>query len=153
MRKISILIVAVAVLAGACSSNDSSSSSSSSSSGKGSTTTQETASVPTPVPLSGKTNNEGTQDLTEKPSAEVIVDDFFFSPTFMQVTQGQALTIHLSNEGGTAHTFTATGLNINETLQPGDTKDVAVTIKGTDLAFHCNFHQSAGMQGSFYVSP
>src|SRR5688572_17896677 len=117
MRKFLVLMLVVALLGAACSDDDDSSSSSSSpNNGTGSSTTQQTASVPTPVQLPGKTNNEGTQDLAEKASADVLISDFFFSPTFMQVTEGQSLTVRLTNEGASPHTFTSTALNVDETL-------------------------------------
>src|SRR5215831_8444857 len=129
MRKFLIVTVMVLVLGAACSSDDNSSgTTTTTSNGQGASTTQPTASVPTPVQLQGKTNNEGTQDATAKPEIDVIADDFFFSPTFIQVTPGQSLNVHLSNQGSTAHTFTSTDLNVNETLQPGATADVTVKM-------------------------
>ena len=71
-----------------------------------------------PVSLPGTTNDKGTKSPTGN-EIEVELDDFYFSPTFIQGTPGQALTLHLKNEGKNTHTFTSTALNVDQTLQPG----------------------------------
>jgi plastocyanin len=113
--------------------------------------TEQSSSASTPLALSGRTNDNGTEDAVGRASLEVDLNDFAFEPTFFKVTSGQSLSVHLTNSGGNAHTFTAPALNIDETLQAGETRDVAVTI-GTDATeFHCRFHQAAGMQGGFFL--
>ena len=79
------------------------------------------------------------------------MDDFYFNPTFIQGTPGQSLTLHLKNEGKNAHTFTSAALNVDKTLQPGQDMDVQVMLPQAGATeFHCNFHQSQGMQGAFF---
>ena len=81
----------------------------------------------------------------------VEVDDNYFSPTFMKVKDGQKLSIELENEGSNQHTFTITGLNIDQTIDPGAKKEIEITFTGTsDIAFFCRFHGSGGMRGAFF---
>jgi len=152
MRRFLILTVMVLVLGAACSSDDSSSTSSSkgSSSEKAASTSDD--SPPTPVSLPGRTNNQGTENATSKTSVNVVMDDFFFSPTFIQVTPGEKLTLSLTNMGQNTHTFTSTALNINQTLEPGVSFNVEATVPAGTTEYHCTFHQSAGMQGAFFVA-
>ena len=59
----------------------------------------------------------------------------------------------MKNEGKNAHTFTSTALNVDKTLQPGQDMDVQVMLPQTGATeFHCNFHQSQGMQGAFFFN-
>lgn len=103
-----------------------------------------------PVSLPGQTTNKGTKSPTGN-AIDVEMDDFYFSPTFIQGTPGQTLTVHLKNEGKNAHTFTSTALNVDQTLQPDQSMDVQVTLPQSGATeFHCNFHQSQGMQGAIF---
>jgi plastocyanin len=104
------------------------------------------------VSLPGTTNNKGTKAPSGN-DIEVEMDDFYFSPTFIQGKPGQTLTLHLKNEGKNAHTFTSTALGVDQTLQPDKTADVQVTLPQAGATeFHCNFHQSSGMQGAFFFN-
>src|SRR5439155_13518944 len=109
MRKIVILLVAVAVFVAGCGSSSSTSSS-------------------TPVKLSGTTTNKSTKDIGGT-SADVELDDFYFSPTFLKGgTPSSTVTLHLKNEGKNPHTFTSTALGVDKTLSPDETADVQVTL-------------------------
>jgi len=114
------------------------------------------ASTP-PVSLSGPTNVHGKKDVSgsTKAKLELEQDDFYFSPTFIKVQPGEQLTITVKNEGATAHTFTSAALHVDKTVQPDKTAKVHVTIPATGgpFEFHCNFHQSMGMHGAFYLDP
>jgi plastocyanin len=113
------------------------------------------ASTP-PVSLSGPTNVHGKKDVSASAKAklELEQDDSYFSPTFVKVQPGEQLTITLKNEGTTAHTFTSSALHVDKTVQPDKTAKVRVTIPATGgpFEFHCNFHQSMGMHGAFYLA-
>jgi plastocyanin len=100
--------------------------------------------------LPGQTNDKGTKSPTGD-EIEVELDDFYFSPTFIQGTPGQSLKLHLKNEGKNPHTFTSSALNVNQTLQPDQNMDVQVTLPQAGASeFHCSFHQGQGMQGAFF---
>lgn len=147
VRKIIILLGAIAFVAVGCGSSGSSNtaaSASSQTSGGGSSSQ--------PVALSGTTNDHGTQKVTGD-EISIEMDDFYFNPTFLQGAPGQTLTVHLKNEGSSAHTFTSTALGADTTVQPGQTADVKVTLPQTGATeYHCRFHQSSGMQGAFFFT-
>lgn len=105
-----------------------------------------------PVELSGKVNDEGTEDATGKTELEVEADDFYFKPTFIKVTPGQKLTLSLRNEGQTPHTFTSPELAVDQELKAGDTASVEITVPdGEAVLFFCRFHRGGGMQGAVFT--
>ena len=146
MKRALMLAVVVVLLAAGCGDDDGSDNASGSPSA---------AEADAPVQLSGTVNNHGSTDLsTEGDSVEVEMelDDFYLGPTFVKGAPGQTVTVELENEGDADHTFTIDSLSIDETLSPGDTKDVEVKLPDTGvLAYYCRFHKSQGMQGAFYV--
>ena len=108
-----------------------------------------------PVSLDGKVNAKGTKDVSGKTTVtlDIEADDYYFSPTFVKVSPGEKVTIELENEGSAPHTFTSDGLSIDQQVSPGKTKKFTVTVpsSGAVFQFHCNFHESMGMQGAFYT--
>ena len=108
-----------------------------------------------PVQVDGKVNVKGTKDISSKKSAsiEIEADDYYFEPTFVKVQPGEKVGITLSNEGKAAHTFTSDGLNIDQDVAAGKKVKFTVTVpsNGSAFAFHCDFHQSMGMQGAFFT--
>ena len=103
-----------------------------------------------PVSLAGTTNDHGTAAATAELAMEL--DDFYFGPTFVRATAGQAFTLELTNEGKEPHTFTSTALGIDEHLEPGQKRTVRVTAPQSGVALViCNIHQALGMQGAIFV--
>jgi plastocyanin len=153
MRKIMLLLAVAGIVMAGCGSDKktttaaSASSSSTSGSSSGS-------SAGAPVSLPGKTNTEGDGkgDATSG-SISVELEDFYMNPTYIKATAGGKVKLSLKNTGGTAHTFTSSALGVDETLQPGASKDVEVTLPASGATeFHCRFHQSSGMQGAFFFN-
>jgi plastocyanin len=145
VRKIMLLIGMVTVVAAGCGGGSSTTASNGSASGSN-------GAASTPVSLPGTTNNKGTKTPSGN-EIEVEMDDFYFNPTFIQGKPGQTLTLHLKNEGKNTHTFTSAALGVDQTLQPDKTADVQVTLPQSGATeFHCNFHQSSGMQGAFFFN-
>ena len=143
VRKVLILLGVAAVIVAGCGGSSSSTTASTSSQG---------GNANQPVSLPGTTNDKGTQTATGN-EITVELDDFYFNPTFVKGTPGQALTLHLKNEGKNAHTFTSASLNVDQTLQPGQNADVQVMLPQSGATeFHCNFHKSSGMQGAFFFN-
>lgn len=104
-----------------------------------------------PVQLQGRVNDHGTKDLGSATELEVKLDDFFFGPTFVKASPGATLTLELANEGNAPHTFTVESLGVDETLQPGDRKQVQLTLPQSGVVnFICRFHVGQGMQGAFF---
>jgi plastocyanin len=108
-----------------------------------------------PVTLDGKVNAKGTKDISGKATAslDIEADDYYFSPTFVKVQPGEKVTITLENEGTTTHTFTSTKLSIDKQVSAGKSAKFTVTVpsSGTAFQFHCDFHESMGMQGAFFT--
>lgn len=95
--------------------------------------------------------NQGTTDVASMTNFTIELDDNYFKPTFMKVKDGQKLSLELENEGSTLHTFTITGLNIDQQMDPGARKEVEITFSGSsDVAFFCKIHGAAGMRGAFF---
>ena len=112
------------------------------------------ASVPAkkpPVKLSGSVNNEGTTKAVDG-AVEVSVGDFFFDPTFVKAPKGEVVSVTVTNDGGTQHTFTIDKQDIDETLNAGDTLTVEVTLpaNGKPAVGYCRFHKGSGMQFAFF---
>jgi plastocyanin len=91
-------------------------------------------------------------DVSGKSSAAMQAENFFFSPSTLEGTAGQKLTITLDNAGSVPHNFSITDQNIDVTLEPGQTKDIQVTFpQSGSVQFFCSFHQSSGMVGQLEV--
>lgn len=145
MRKLVVVALLVTLSLAACGDDDSTTEATD-------TTTGDAAATEAPVTLSGKVNDEGTEDATGASSLDVAVADFSFAPTFVKVAAGQKLTIALKNEGKAPHTFTSTELGVDKELQPGASDAVEITVPSADaVTFFCKFHQGGGMQGALFT--
>jgi plastocyanin len=100
-----------------------------------------------PVQLQGKVTNKG-QKTVKKGKITIEADDYYFKPTFTKAKPGSNVTVKLSNEGKTQHTFTIPSLGIDTVLNPDQKATVNVTLP-TDgaLGFYCRFHGPSGTQG------
>lgn len=99
----------------------------------------------------GEVNDHGTETFTEEAfDLELELDNFYFAPTFIKAPGGSTATIELHNEGAAPHTFTIDTLDVDEELQPDETKTVEVDL-GTETRyeFYCRFHGDQGMRGAF----
>jgi plastocyanin len=111
------------------------------------------AAMSAPVKLSGTVNNHGTKALTGMTAAiELEQDNFYFNPTFLKADKGAHVTVEVKNEGNVPHNFSIDSLHVNQTVEPGKTAKVTVSLPATSapVAFYCKFHKSQGMQGAFY---
>jgi len=105
-----------------------------------------------PVKLSGKVNVAGTATATGGAVA-IQATDFAFNPTFVKVPSGTtSITVSLTNTGTHEHTFTVPSSNVDQTLNPGQSATVTVTVpKSGAVMFYCRFHRPLGMQGAFFT--
>jgi plastocyanin len=148
MRKLTILLAVFGLVVVGCGSNGDTATGST-----GKTTTTEGNAGPAPVKLDGKVNNHGTKDVADGASIEVEQDDYYFGPTFIKSTPGAKITIELRNEGDNQHTFTSDALGVDQTVDPGKTAKVEVTLPSSGASlFYCRFHHDKGMQGAFYFN-
>ncbi|TMA83630.1 MAG: cupredoxin domain-containing protein [Deltaproteobacteria bacterium] len=132
-------VLAAALLTAACGSTTASTSSPGAGSGK--------------ITVNGEAaNDHGTKDVSGGGSQSVEVDSFYFNPTVFTAHAGDKLTLTLSNESQTAHTFTITEQNIDKELAVGSKVTVTVTFPSSGtLLFFCRFHRSQGMLGGLKV--
>lgn len=102
---------------------------------------------------SGSTSSSSdTADVSGKSTFAVVQDNFSFSPSTLQGTAGEQITLTIENDGSSPHTFTIDSENISVTLQPGDQQQVKVTFpKSGSVPFYCEFHKSMGMTGQLTV--
>lgn len=105
------------------------------------------------VTLNGQTaNDHGTKDVSGGGSQNVEVDNFYFNPTLFTAKAGDKLTLTLSNESQTAHTFTVTEQNIDKDIPVGGKITVSVTFPASGtVVFFCRFHRASGMIGGLKV--
>lgn len=96
-------------------------------------------------------NDHGTETFTsENFEVELELDDFYFEPTFIKAPGESTAMMRLHNEGDAQHTFTIDDLEVDETIEPGATKEITVEL-GTETRyeFYCRFHGDQGMRGAF----
>ena len=79
--------------------------------------------------------------------------DYRFQPPDLAARAGDPVTVQLVNHGTSAHTFTIDELNVDRSLDPGQSATVTFTpaTSGT-FAFYCRFHGASGMTGTLTVS-
>jgi plastocyanin len=139
MRKLIVVVATGAILAAGCGSSKTSSS------------TSTTAAAP-PVSLAGPVNDHGTKTLSGT-DLTLETDDIYFNPTFVKAGASAKVKVTVKNEGKAAHTFTIDSLKIDESVAPGTSKTVDVTLPSSgSLTYYCRFHQSGGMQGAFVIT-
>lgn len=140
--------LAAVLLLAACTSSSSSTSSSTT------TTTPPPTSQPTSAPPSDDNGGGGeSADVTGKTSLAMSAENFFFSPKEVTGSPGQKLTITVTNTGSVPHNFSIDAQNINETINPGQSKKIAVTFpQSGSVQFYCLFHKvSNDMVGELKV--
>ncbi|MDP9184520.1 MAG: cupredoxin domain-containing protein [Actinomycetota bacterium] len=102
---------------------------------------------------SSSSQSEAPANVQGKSSTKVTAQNFFFSPSTLDGTAGQKLTITLDNEGTVAHNFSIDDQNISVTLQPGTEQDIEVTFpQSGSVQFYCVFHKANGMTGQLEVT-
>jgi plastocyanin len=127
LRLTGLLIVAVVLVAAACSSSSSSSSTS--------TTTTSSA-----APTGGGGDGGGS-------TATITASGFAFSPSTVNVTPGK-VTLTVTNNDSTLHTFTLDDGSSDTDLPPGQTTTIKLDLSNT-VGWHCKIHPS--MTGTLNV--
>ena len=140
MRKLVILVAVLALFGTACGSD------------KNDAATTDTTTAASSV-LPAGTPDHGTAQAKE--GMEVELDNFYFGPTVIKATPGQAFTVALVNDGEAPHTFTIDSLGIDVTLSPEQRMNVTINAPATagTVPFYCKFHQASNkMQGALVVA-
>jgi plastocyanin len=118
--KLLVAVMALGLVAAACSSDDSGSGGNGSSGGSGGTGTQ------------------------------ISIKDFAFNPAQITGTAGETITITVTNNDSTEHSFTLDDDSVSQDVEPGDTQTVEVPLpdSGT-VGWHCEYHPT--MTGTITV--
>jgi plastocyanin len=94
----------------------------------------------------GDTEAEG--EGSEGAAADLTISNFAFNPQELSVASGDTVTV--TNEDGSAHTFTADEAGIDLQLGGSESGEVTVDAEPGDYDFLCTIHPS--MQGTLTVS-
>jgi plastocyanin len=131
LRLSALVAIAVVFVAAACSSSSSSSSAS---------TVTSTAS--SPAASAGGDTGGGTSKAT------ITVADFAFDPSSVDVNAGK-VTLTVTNDDSTAHTFTLDDGSSDTDLPAGETETIELDLSQT-VGWHCSIHPS--MTGTLNVA-
>ena len=83
----------------------------------------------------------------------VELGEFYFEPSTVTIPAGTTVRLILTNVGSIPHTFTVSELNIDVTLNPGETVEIEVTVEEAgEFELVCRFHIAQGMVGTFVVA-
>ncbi|AZV43035.1 cupredoxin domain-containing protein [Peribacillus asahii] len=83
---------------------------------------------------------------------EVELNDDYFNPKVITITNGRTTTLILKNKGTKKHTFTVEKLGIDAEVQPG--KENTITVKPNKTGTYdliCRYHLQEGMVGKVIV--
>lgn len=98
-------------------------------------------------------NDHGTKDVSGETSVEFEMDDFYFSPTVLQGTAGETITLEVVNEGENEHSLTSEGLGVDEEVESEGTATIEITFpESGQVEFHCKYHADKGMRGAVEVA-
>ena len=131
LRLSAVVAIAIVFLAAACSSSSSSTASTASS----------TASSPA-ASSSGDSGGDGTSKAT------ITVADFAFDPNSVDVSAGK-VTLTVTNNDSTNHTFTLDDDSSDTSLPAGQTQTIQLDLSQT-VGWHCSIHPS--MTGTLNVA-
>jgi plastocyanin len=149
------LALSVVLVAAGCGSSDSSDGATSDAGSSTTAAAGGASSATAPVALEGAVNDEGTKDISGDGSEvqlSMTLADNSFSPTYVKAAPGATVTVALQNDGQRPHTFTLDDESVDETLQPGRSATVTVTVpESGSLRFSCDFHAGMGLLGAFYT--
>jgi uncharacterized cupredoxin-like copper-binding protein len=98
--------------------------------------------------VNGKT--QSTEPVTE---IDLLLEDIFFEPEELTIPADTDVTVHLSNDGASLHSFNVDSLGIHEEVAPGETTEVVINAPPGEYEFYCDIpgHAAAGMVGTLIV--
>ncbi|KAB2336166.1 cupredoxin domain-containing protein [Cytobacillus depressus] len=93
-----------------------------------------------------------TQPMETVKDIEVVLNDDYFNPEVITISNERTTTLILKNKGQKEHTFTVEKLGIDVEVQPGKEKTITVKPKkpGT-YELICRYHFNEGMIGKVIV--
>lgn len=108
-----------------------------------------------PVTLEEPVNDLGAVDLTSSGSTvslDMSVSEFGFDPTFIKVSPASNVTVTLTGEPDTEHTFTIDTLGVDSELASDPITTTFQLPTEGPIQFYCRFHVDQGMKGAFYFT-
>ena len=93
-----------------------------------------------------------TQPIESVKAIEIELNDDYFNPKVITISNGRTATLILKNKGKKKHTFTVEKLGIDAEVQPGKESTITVQPKETgtyDLI--CRYHFQEGTVGKVIV--
>jgi plastocyanin len=93
-----------------------------------------------------------TQPMEMVKNIEVDLNDDYFNPKDITISNGKTTTLILKNKGQKEHTFTVEKLGIDVEVQPG--KEKTITVKPNKPGTYkliCRYHINEGMVGKVIV--
>lgn len=108
-----------------------------------------------PVKLEEPVNDLGAVDMTSSGSAvslDMSVSEFGFDPTFIKVSPASNVTIELTGEPESDHTFTIDTLGVDSELSADPIQTTFQLPTQGPVLFYCRFHVDQGMKGAFYFT-
>jgi uncharacterized cupredoxin-like copper-binding protein len=93
-----------------------------------------------------------TQPMETVKAIEVELNDDYFNPKDITISNGSTTTLILKNKGKEEHTFTVEKLKIDVEVQPG--KEKTITVKPNNPGTYeliCRYHFNEGMVGKVIV--
>ena len=96
---------------------------------------------------------EVTQPIESVNAIEVELNDDYFNPKDITISNGKTTTLILRNKGSKKHTFTVEKLGIDTEVQAGTEK--TITVKPTETGTYdliCRYHFQEGMVGKVIVN-
>ena len=97
----------------------------------------------------GDAGGGGTSTESEGATSLSMVDNAF-EPATLSVASGA--TVDVSNDGQSPHNITVEGQGIDEDVEAGQSTSVTFDLEPGDYTMFCEFHRSAGMEGTLTVS-
>ncbi|MBA9026834.1 cupredoxin domain-containing protein [Peribacillus huizhouensis] len=93
-----------------------------------------------------------TQPMETVKDIEVEINDDYFNPKVITISNGRTTTLILKNKGKKEHTFTVEKLGIDAEVQPGKEKTITVNPeKPGTYELICRYHFNEGMVGNVIV--
>ena len=93
-----------------------------------------------------------TQPIESVNAIEVELNDDYFNPKDITISNGKTTTLILKNKGSKKHTFTVEKLGIDTEVQSGTEK--TITVKPIETGTYdliCRYHFQEGMVGKVIV--
>lgn len=95
-------------------------------------------------------NTAGGGSSEDSGATTLSMVDNAFTP--MSLTVASGTTVDVSNDGQALHNIAVEGADIDEDVEPGQSTSITVDLEAGDYTMFCEYHRTAGMEGTLTVS-